>query len=69
MLKHFHVTEKVLKAFYGVYNELGHGSWNLFINRFLSSPVVTLDWRFRSKSQYQSSFADTTWEIFGLTCL
>jgi GxxExxY protein len=25
MLKHFHVTEKVLKAFYGVYNELGHG--------------------------------------------
>jgi GxxExxY protein len=25
MLKHFHVTEKVLKAYYGVYNELGHG--------------------------------------------
>ncbi len=25
MLKHFHVTEKILRAFYDVYNELGHG--------------------------------------------
>ena len=25
MLKHFHVTEKILRAFYGVYRELGHG--------------------------------------------
>ncbi len=25
MLKHFHVTEKILRAFYDVYRELGHG--------------------------------------------
>jgi GxxExxY protein len=25
MLKHFHVTEKILRAFYNVYNELGPG--------------------------------------------